>query len=442
MFPRFVYSKQHHNLSELRTKYFFAFVVLAFLTCGCVDESFAPDSSNVTVHLYDHNAFPGNIEVSRLSIGFYPQHIPDGKGVTHLLAHVFPYSLRYYFETWGGNTNFFVFDGVLKNNVIIVPLNDYSVNNLNYGGIFVNYPMLPIHSQGYLKFISKELFEDYGRVRLEDSSASIYLWVSFPAYKSSVEGKIVFLQYSHSNGNTYFDKYGEKDVILNNGNNQEIYFTEDDIKFNPPEDFIYFQINIPGEYSFDNYHEACISFDNYNPSSDFMIIHSFSSSTGGLFTVPGGLLSSYKVKILDRFYVSGHSFASQEKWTYCYPGSSIVLDNSAQPHLYQPLNGSTVFDSSVFCFGSQLQGIYYMNFMRIKNDEENKQTYITRKENMTFDQLKNNGFVFNPNTEYYWWVEQPSGFNSVDEFLSAPYVLNPHYTSKICSEVRIFKTAP
>lgn len=438
--------KREKNTVHFRSLLITTIIICPFILCGCVDENIVPNEGNVQVQMFDCNLFPGNIANSTVSTGQYPQVIPDYNGIAKLKITSFPYNFNVTFGYPPDDFRHIIFDGVTNTKNCIMPMQKLETWEWKAAKILINYPVIPNYKQAFIKFISRETFVDYpwsfGDYLVGSGSSIMEYTVYFPSIKSGISGKLIFIECTFS-GEEFpkiisIDNYGEKNINLSEGSGQTVAFTNEEISYNPADEYTYFSFNLPPGITGYSY-QVSLSFDGYTKTSDLPINQYFPRVE---FVAPSGLPSAYKLKIYNGFNTYDTIWeASQEKWFFMDPGSFVTLDNSIQPELLNPPDGlKKINDSTAFTYRTNSNnGIYYIQFLyeRFKT-----QTFVTAKNNVTFGELKDKGILFLPGKLYYWWVEQPSGFSSVDEYLSSPYILNPKYTSKSCSAVRSFTTAP
>lgn len=409
---------------------------IVFITGGCVDENLTPNSGNIEIHLCDEKAIQGISTgfVEHMSIEAYPIAIQDRFGVFHLSTSNFPYNLRvlqynYYFN------NYIVFNQISKQNVFIVNPSYYRSLQTNLCYFFIRHPKVSIDKRYLLKFISPDIFTDlYSSFRYDTITNSFY-GIKLPINTNSISGKILFFEITYDSIHkviTSFDKYGEKNISVNTGSTLDFNFNEEDIKYNPEESNVTCNIIYPERVLGSNT-KILLSFDGFNLSSDLLLYIDDWETLYRSYNiqVPSSLPTRFRIKLYNSC-----AFVNdwQERWVYGAPGSSMSLDNSFQPILFSPANRSSVTDTTIFTYGAdQKEGIYYLNI--------NGQIFVTKNNQTTLKELKVNGFTFPNKKRCSWWVTFFSGFNSIDEFVSQPYLLNPKYTSRSVSEHRLF-TAP
>ena len=415
-------------------------LLLVFYISGCVNENLTPVAGNVTVNLFDENLFPGSIFGSTVSIGQNPIVFIDGNGIANLKTPSFPYSLTLRLSS----QRTYIYDNISLNNIFCEPLKGFYRFQSNSVNLKVQFPIIPTGKEGIIKFISTDPFTDYFGGQIIDSfNNSAYHTINFPINKNSISGKILFLLVTAENyGSMSIEKYGEKNVTLEANTNPLITFTDDDINFNPGRGIV--EYDIKSEEYWSDITMLYLSFEGYNISSDIRLYESLHAHYGTL-TVPLKLKSDFKLKLYNVYSLRpGYGDANQEKWAFCYPGETIFLDNTTQPLLISPESNEKISDSTTFAFNSQLtSGISFVQFYYGNSENDwSIQIYFTSKNKFTFGELKNYGLIFKPNIEYLWWVKQPYGFSSVDEFVSAPYSSNPNYNGIICSDVGYFRTPP
>ena len=431
---------------ENKKLYLISFLIFlssaVFILNGCVDENIVPSEGNISAQMYDCNLFPGRIGWSTISIGPYPRILPDYNGIAKLTASSFPYDLRVTFDDKYHIPEYTVYDGVTNSNNCIMPTDNFETWEWKAVYLNLKYPVIPEGKKALIKFISSDPFGDNNWIGYEADEGTSWTnyYIYYPSIKNQITGKFLFIEFSFDNyyGQvTSFDNYGEKITDVSEFSKDTIIFTEDDIKTNPSDCLLYFDFKLP-----DKIHSSIcktyFSFNGYNSSSDLPVGY---CHPGYEFIFPSNLPIDFKIKVYDEFLPDKNIIsAKQEKWFYIEPCSNNLLDNSYQPPLISPPDKTNkINDNCLFSYGSEGNGIYYLVF---SNDRYTTQKLVTSKNKITFGEIKNKGITFLPGSLYYWWVEQPSGFSSVDEYLSEPYILNPKYTSKICSNVRTFTTAP
>ena len=169
--------------------------------------------------------------------------------------------------------------------------------------------------------------------------------------------------------------------------------------------------------------------------SDVIIYDSlYDNISNQRFIVPNSLPINFKVKLFnssDILYIYPTN-SHQYGWVTGDPGTTLVLDNTNHPYLL--VYSYDLTDTNEFKFISYSSpGIYSLTIYYYYNLSDYFQFYITDKNAVTLGEMKKSGLIFPSNVRYMSWLAKYSDFNSVDEFLSKPYIFNPKFHSVLLS---------
>jgi hypothetical protein len=236
-----------------------------------------------------------------------------------------------------------------------------------------------------------------------------------------------------------YEKYGIKDFTFESSET-EVTFTEADINFNPEERVM--EIYSPGMGEMKHfYSEAYLYLDNiYNEiklDADYYANYS-------IFTVPVLPNLKYDIKIKD--VLRGNDWEQSTKWIHLQPGENATIIHDPSPEIVTPVNNATgITDTSLFIISDNYeQGIYQYSFWIMQDSTFSSFAYdiYTDKKSFRPRELIGDKFKLPPMQQFRWRVYKISNFNSMDEFVSTPYVLDSRYTSLANSKEFKFTTAP
>lgn len=202
-------------------------------------------------------------------------------------------------------------------------------------------------------------------------------------------------------------------------------FTEADINYNPMESAI--SVYVIPHNSGDTRNSAALHFPEMNPNSE--ISFGNFSPFGGNLAVPSELPLPFDIKVTSEVRIG--YFSSQVKHIFLTPGGSSTLNNSELLPVLSPEEGD-VTDATVFAYGNG-PGLYGLAF---RGGGIDIAKFYTSKTSISLGDLKSIGFPFKVHNEYSWTVSKYTEFQSVDDFVSSPYIYRTDSSSVLCSEER------
>lgn len=423
------------NLFPYRLLHALLITTAVFILSGCSDYEVAPSAGTINGKVFDIYGFP-NIQ-SEISIGQYPVTVPDAFGNFSLDTKSIPYDLEI-FDYVPHTYEAILFKSLISTCPSIVIPFEILRETGNFCVVWVKCPATQEHGV-FLNFVSKE--DCLQHMLTVYHSDSIYgIQVQIPVSKTSIEGKVLFLQYSGYNNTCTYDKYGEKSVTLHSGNNDTLVFSPSDILLDPPESIVTFNIILPDSLPYaDITTRGYIHFPGYSSGSD-ILIYDGSDLTDDYITVPESLLTNFNIKInsVIHYYEGQMYYNDQEKWVYTQPGTSITVDNSEKVSLLSPQYAQTGIDeNTVFRFsGDGLhKGVYIIYIFGYGN-------LVTDSTNFRITDLDSRSFNFRHNYTMGWRVVKLSEFRSLDDFVSKPYIDNENFNTISLSPFWYFRTAP
>lgn len=388
------------------------FILFSALLNGCIDDPVNYKGTMVNGSVYDEYGM--NNPYIKVSVDDYPIAATDVMGKFSLENNQYPYNIT--ISNLYSNTIKYI--GITLPNPVLTTIDDEGSSNFCH--VRVNFPeIISENDQAVIKFISSEknTQSDY-KAYFNDTFFS--MWVSILNDKSSISGKLIFLQYKMYSDHTVrsFKKFGIKDITLNTGyTNQEITFTENDVSYDPHELLSEFNIQSSPEYNEINSTVSLI-FPGMDNSSPIELPSNYNMHYGFM-VLPELPMVNYIVKFTNYAFVYNYQLPSI-MWDYVYPGENISIYHNKSLTLLQPVNAeSNVNDNTKFIFNDTEPGSVYVykitpdlhiNFQHID--------IITDKYPLTLKDFKTWGYQFTPNTKYFWGVVKYPGYNNIDEFVS------------------------
>jgi hypothetical protein len=374
-----------------------------------------------------------------LSIGNYPIARPDAYGKCRFENVGLPYNAVLSFFH-----SFCIYKDInLKNPRFIL----YEGWNNKYIRCYltVNFPPIETNRVGYLRFISKDFFEQENPtiqqiqfINSHDSTSDIC--VRIPINKTSISGKLIYMVCHASDGRILsYDNFGTKDITLNAGHNEPAKFIQGDIETDPAESQVTVNLSYPVQtYGYTYFY---LHFHGYNKNSNIIVgVHNFIDNITQI--VPTALNSPFDIEVkstfVDVIHIIPYCF-DRTKMIHLPPGSSGNITHKKLTILTPQNNqtgvsGNTKFivneDGSkgiyVFCIGYHFPAVIV----------------TTEKNFITLSDFVSREFHFIPYTEYTWCAGKLSNFNSIDEFLSEPFMLQENFNSIEFSDMKYFTTSP
>jgi hypothetical protein len=238
-----------------------------------------------------------------------------------------------------------------------------------------------------------------------------------------------------------YDKFGIKEVVLNAGySNQDIFFTEEDLNYNPDELYSYFHVHVANNFDF-QYSEISLCFPEMHNNSSIQMPMDYNNMQTGNIVLPDIPALSYNIKFKN-YAASGNSLIFSEKWAYIQPGQNISMVHDKYLSLYQPVNYETnVNDNTKFIFDDITpSGIYVYVLIAISHHDFHTINIVTDKYPLEFKDFKTWGYNFRQNTDYFWGVKKYPGYKDINDFASSN-ILSDTLSAEIpASEMFTFTT--
>lgn len=293
------------------------------------------------------------------------------------------------------------------------------------------------------KFISETMFND-GFVTQDKLGSDLLISYEIitPFKETTINGKFIILECDNYYWNqtiTSIDNYAEKSCTLRWNSKDTLVFESEDFNFNPVESNVVVKIdNYPNIY--DSYTDIYIDFIDYYYESKLKLntFNTWQNSTYD-FMVPESLPINFKIRAENRSSIQDSMYISLSKWIYLNPSEYCEIVYNSSFGLSYPANNQTNIDRNkkLIIHDEESNGIYKFIILR---DQEFK--IFTDSKEITLPHLNDLGFTLLPNTEYEWYVEKYTNFQSIDDFVSSPYNERRENGSIIQSERRKFKTSP
>jgi hypothetical protein len=418
---------------------FIAITALLFQSCQLEPN---PTGDKVEVQLLDNQGFPVySLSLMGVCIGSNAIVSPDGMGYCSFENVQFPYDLN--IIRWGSIP--YTYKNIYARSLHLSIFSEH-LSNYNECLVRVKFPPIEYGKIGYVRFISRDLFEqDHGYWHFVEGGAedTTYLNLQIPRDKNSITGKLLFFKCKEfwDGPSIYsFDNYGIKDVTFHSGLNDMIVFSLQEITFNPNEYTVNVNITHPADYYYSEL-KFVLSFPGYNKNSDIVIGDYFNSNITWQI-VPSSLNIPFIVKAESNYRYTTLSLPFPKKVIEAHPDNlNNILHNKIT--LLNPQNHEEGINSN-----SQLKaeetgekGIYVFSIAK-DSIKHTKVNIITDKSSITLGEISSSNFILSPNTNYAWRVGKLSSFNSIDQFVSEPYVFQENFNSIEFSDVWYFKTAP
>ncbi|MCB0728713.1 MAG: carboxypeptidase-like regulatory domain-containing protein [Ignavibacteria bacterium] len=304
--------------------------------------------------------------------------------------------------------------------------------NLNAAFINVKFPEIPQKSTAILKFISQDEFSSR-LIEAFSGDNNKTIPVYWPQTKSSISGKIIFIQ-----KDTYeYESFIEKNITVSKSNIPVKTNLKSGNSVNPKTSSII--VNSPDK----NYTAKSV-----NVYADFM---DFSENSEILLYSDEGKLNSVKCIIPELFPFSGKykvksnvqfkNGSGYETNNFVKPNDKVSIQNESPPEPQTPTdnflgaNGNTEF---YYSLGSGT-GVYIVQFKSV-NTKLN--FYIVTKERSTrLNYLSRDEFRRSGSVEFRWRVNKYLTYFSVDDFVKPSVFKNDiGYKAILYSQERTFKT--
>jgi hypothetical protein len=420
---------------------FIAILTLLFQSCQLEPN---PTGDRVEVQILCDDGFPIRSEgLPGVGIGNNAIVSPNGMGYCSFENVQLPFDLR--ILSWRGYAD--IYKNISVRNLHLSTFSYFS--NYKECIVLVKFPQIEYGKYGYVRFISKDLFkQDNGYHLIEGGSIdTTFFNLLIPPNQTTISGRLIFIQcqstiHNYPENIYSFDKFGFKDVAFHSGLNEKIIFSPEDIAFNPEESRVRVNITYPGTYYTDLI--FTLSFPGYNKHSDIIIgkYRSWSSNMSQI--VPVSLNIPFNIKVESTYYipVPPYYLLNPLKAIYVHPDeSNNILHKKINLESPQNHEEGITGNSLLKAEETEERGIYV--FVIAKGSITHpKVNIITDKSSIMLKDINPSNFVFSPNTVYAWIVGKLSSFNSIDQFVSEPYVFQENFNTIEFSDVWYFKTAP
>jgi hypothetical protein len=380
-----------------------------------------------------------------VSINGYPVAMTDYNGIFNLNCSAKPYDLIIY-----NYDIFFISDEGKKYNglyintpQIIYREDDIYRFDFSWCRLRVNFPALSERKFVCTKFISDNVFMEGGGLRSLPKGFSLSnLNIYIPPENTSISGRIYYLEIKYDTTSGKFisyDKFGIKDITIFNGQNDTITFSKAEVSYDPPEQIIQVNVSYPSYYQL-RPPEIHLSCPTKYKSSDLNLFY----DGMGSILVPILPQGEFKTKLFieyEIYFPTVHNLRGQE-CRYANLGEPIFLDHNKTVNLISPLNGYTLAsDTTTFEITDMEEpAIYEFNIYNYSN--YHFISLYTKRKKLNFSDFRTTFFEVSPNTEYRWVVRKFPLFNTVDEFVSKPFMIDNRYSYIELSNGNDFKTAP
>jgi hypothetical protein len=416
-----------------------------------------PAGNEVNIQILSQNSFSPRWPYELyLSVGEYPILNPGYSGFCKLRDVQFPYDLKIVHEFY---ISLFVFKNLTSTKLVILQPSEFSDHGRFRTLKFtVNFPPIEYQKIGLVKFISSDIFDrtDYWipgqKIVFTENDYKCTNEIIIPSEKTSISGKLIFLEgkgYRDSYSDLFyfntFDYYGEKDVeLLSQENQNNFTFTQNEINHDPTESSVEISASYP-PFANDKRLKIYLDFVGYHHNSKMLIADLIEPQTAYTLKVP--LISDLECNINavssfgDPFYwgVLSNPFES----IYLEPGTSININHKMTEQI-SPVNGKTGItgNDNLTVREEGEKGIYVYYISTTSSEPTAKCRIVTDKNSLRIGEINYKEFKFLPSKTYKWHVLKLNTFNSIDEFLSKPYIFEKNYHSVSCSETWYFETAP
>ncbi|HMQ68084.1 MAG TPA: carboxypeptidase-like regulatory domain-containing protein [Ignavibacteria bacterium] len=304
--------------------------------------------------------------------------------------------------------------------------------NLNAAFINVKFPEIPVKSTAILKFISQDDFSSR-IVEAYSGDNNKTIPVYWPQTKSSISGKIIFIQ-----KDTYeYESFIEKNITVSKSNIPVNTNLKSGNAVNPKTSSII--VNSP---------EKNYAAKNISVYADFT---DFSENSGLLLYNDEGKLHSVKCIIPELFPFSGKYLVKSniqfkngsgyETNNFVKPNGRVTIQNESPPEPQTPTDNFLGADGNTefyYSLGSGT-GVYIVQFKSV-NTKLN--FYIVTKERSTrLNYLSRDEFRRSGSVEFRWRVNKYLTYFSVDDFVKPSVFKNDiGYKAILYSQERTFKT--
>lgn len=304
--------------------------------------------------------------------------------------------------------------------------------DLNSAFINVKFPEVPVKSTAILKFISQDEFTSK-IVEAFSGNNNKTIPVYWPQTKSTISGKIIFIQ-----KDTYkYESYIEKNITLSRSNIPVKTNLSSANAVNPKTSTI--TVNSPGKNFSGKSVIVYADFLDFSKNSEIELYNDVGSLNSVNCLIPELVSFSGKYKVKSNIKFKDGS--GYETYSFAKPNSKVKIQNESPPELQTPTdnflgaNGNTEF---YYSLGSGT-GIYVIQF---KSVNTNLNFYIvTRERNTYLSYLSREEFKRSGSVEFKWRVNKYLTYFSVDDFVKPSAFKNDiGYKAILYSQERTFKT--
>lgn len=418
------------------------------ILCGCAVDLVAPDN-NINGVIYDNNGFefyrnnwPVRISAGEFPIAYIYQTPLFSLSVVskpYDLVLTFPYDTLYYEEP-----SVIKYKEISTNSPKIVDAGIVGTPRVHGFDAYIHFPPLVNNKLIFYKFISdanflQENFSHYAAKGTENAQLVVFI----PSGNNVISGRVFYLEatLNEINGEiTSYDKFGIKDLTLRLNQTHEIFFSDADLAYNPPEVESNVTVNFP-QNSRPKVISVNLGAPSFNIASELTLFR-FTNFTSNVIVpkLPG---NEFKLKLYSAYGTSYNLSFSEpaEKWVYFEPGENAFINHNDIIQVLSPEdNTENVTENTVFEITDNSEaGIYSYDILRPGKNIRCIRLITTSKKLMLKDFIVS-GFEYQADQEYIWKVKKYLGYNSMDEFVSGIYTTGKHFS--VLSKGRIFKTAP
>ena len=398
------------------------------LLSGCIDSPVNIGMNSISGKVVDANGFP--CPNFKIYVNYLSTTKTDNFGNFSLNDINFPYELTVYND----DGLLYIFSGIRKTHTEISLLSYFYNRDYQYN-LKINFPLLKENKLAFVRFVSNEN-TSLSNYPISNEGDSVSFQEIYFSSTDPVLGKLIYLETDIENYDILdFEKFAIKDVELFYQIENEFNFTNEEISFDPDEINLGVNVFVPnGMYAYDP--EIYLSFYN-NKNSDIQLTR-WDYEVKSIPLLP--LSIDYKIKIQNGAY--GLNYEKSLRWIYINPGENAAIIHNIPPRPLLPLNFSVnISDTSFFKIDDNSEtGIYEYFFNDINS---NSKIYLyTDKKIFRMIDIPSNFRLLENNRAYKWNVRKLTGYNSVDEFLSKPFIMNDKNGSLENSQYYIFTTAP
>lgn len=412
-----------------RTKLYITLLIISNLfISGCIDN---PDNISNKLNGTVYDKYGMLHPYSLVSAGDYPIVATDFYGAFLLENDNFPYDLTVS-DIYSSNSQKFLNLTIPAPQITFLDVYGYASSTY----LKVHFPLLGEQEYAYIRFISPDLTVQFNNFVYEGDIFDCS--VGFLTNKKQISGKLIFLKFIYVNGVRRFENFGYKNLVLGSGY-QEIFFSSQDISYNPNEIPCKFSVDVQNTYDF-WYSVVEMKFKDMHENSN-LELDLLDNPIGGYYIVPELPEIEYKIKFIGMAGNPTNFRNFSKQWVYKNPGEDTHLDITRTLEIQSPANGEkNITNNSSFIFTDpEPQGIYIYQISK-ERYFGNTANIITTSNNLKLSELSTRLFKFESNKTYYWFVKKYPGYESVDEFASGRLKPDTLFNKIPCSEVYSFTT--